>query len=73
MKKTLFVMVKYVVVHDLVFLLVWMLALTTIMSRSLSLDSRRHGEAKSPGVFSVNLAKEHVVIFALCDIPTLSF
>ena len=47
-KKTLFSMVKYVVVQDLVFLLVWMLALATTMSRFLYPDSRRHGEAKSP-------------------------
>lgn len=41
-------MVKYVVVQDLAFLLVWMLALATTMSRFLYPDSRRHGEAKSP-------------------------
>ena len=50
-------MVKYVVVQDLVFLLVWMLALATTMSGFLYPDSRRYGE----------------VIFALCDIPTLTF
>ena len=56
-KKTVFSMVKYVVVQDLVFLLVWMLALATTMSGFLYPDSRRYGE----------------VIFALCDIPTLTF
>ena len=47
-KKTLFSMVKYVVVQDLVFLLVWMLALATTMSRFLYPDGRRHSEARSP-------------------------
>ena len=47
-KKTLFSMVKYVVVQDLVFLLVWMLALATTRSSFFYPDSRRHGEAKSP-------------------------
>ena len=41
-------MVKYVVVQDLVFLLVWMLALATTMSRFLYPDGRRHSEARSP-------------------------
>ena len=41
-------MVKYVAVQDLVFLLVWMLALATTMSSFFYPDSIRHGEAKSP-------------------------
>ena len=47
-KKTLFSMVKCVVVQDSAFLLLWMLALATTMSTFLYPDSRRHGEAKSP-------------------------
>ena len=47
-KKPLFSMVKYVVVQDLVFLLVWMLALATTRSSFFYPDSRRHGEVKSP-------------------------
>ena len=47
-KKTLFSMVKYVVVQDLAFLLVWMLTLATTMSRFLYPDGRRHSEARSP-------------------------
>ena len=47
-KKTLFSMVKYVVVQDLVFLLVWMLALATTISRFLYPNGGRHSEARSP-------------------------
>ena len=67
-KKTLLSTVKYVVVQDLVFLLVWMLALATTMSRFLYPDGRRHSEARSPETEKAfsrqNLAKGHVVIFA---------
>jgi len=50
----------------LVFLLVWILALATTMSRFLYPDGRRFGEAKSPErrFLGTNLAKGHLVIFA---------
>ena len=67
-KKTLFSKVKYVVVQDLVFLLVWMLALATTMSRFLYPDGNfivRRGRPKRKRRFlGKNLAKGHVVIFA---------
>ena len=63
-KKTLLSTVKYVVVQDLVFLLVWMLALaTTMISSILMVDVivRRGRPKRKRRFLGKNLAKGHVI------------
>ena len=60
-KKTLLSMVKYVVVQDLVFLLVWMLALATTISRFLYPNGGRHSRHLKQQTFSSTTATERPI------------